>query len=321
MEFKDYYAALMVEPTATDSEVKRSYRRLARKFHPDVSREPDAEARFKEVAEAYKVLKDPEKRAAYDAVARRYHQGERFDPPPGWDRGFEFRGSGAGDTSNDGPGPGEDMSEFFASLFGRARHAAQARRGGSGGESSAGTDRHARISIDLVDAYRGGKRMVSLQEPRIDEQGHVAWKERQLEIDIPAGVRSGQSLRLAGQGDPGSIPGDLYLEVEIRPDPVFRVEGKDVYFDLPVSPWEAALGAQVVAPTPDGPVELGVPPGSPAGRRLRLKGRGIPGAPAGDLYARLSLVLPPADSEPARQAWTALARAFPGFAPRGAPEA
>jgi curved DNA-binding protein len=320
MDFKDYYAALQVEPGASDEAIKRSFRKLARKYHPDVSKEPDAEARFKDVAEAYKALKDPEKRAAYDAVAQRYRNGERFDPPPGWDSGFEFRGRGNGAARPDFHA--DDVSDFFASLFGRAQRGARAQHDPFG-DTGGGADRHAKITIDLADVYHGAKRTVTLQVPHTDSQGHVTLHERQLEIDIPRGIRAGQNLRLAGQGDPGTgqrTAGDLYLEIALRPHPVFRVDGRDVYLDLPVAPWEAALGAEVTAPTPDGPVQLRVPPGSTPGRSLRLKGRGVPGTPAGDLYARLALALPAADSEPTKEAYAALARAFPGFAPRDALE-
>lgn len=328
MDFKDYYAALQVKPDASAEEIKRSYRKLARKYHPDVSKEPDAESRFKDVAEAYKALKDPEQRATYDAIAQRYRKGERFDPPPGWDEGFEFRGRG---TSNGGARPpfhADDVSDFFASLFGRGQHGAAAPHGGFGndfeGAPGGGGDRHAKITIDLADVYHGAKRMVTLQVPHTDAQGRVTLQERQLEINIPRGVRAGQNLRLAGQGDPGTgqrLAGDLYLEIELRTHPTFRVDGRDVFVDLPVAPWEAALGAQVTAPTPEGPVQLSVPPGSSPGRSLRLKGRGVPGTPAGDLYARLALTLPAADTDQAKEAYAALARAFPGFAPRAAMEA
>jgi len=328
MDFKDYYAALQVEPEASAEEIKRSYRKLARKYHPDVSKEPDAEERFKDVAEAYKALKDPEKRAAYDAVAQRHRRGEHFEPPPGWDSGFEFRGRGAGNGAARPEFHADDVSDFFASLFGRAQRGAHAERSDFGdgfeGVQGGGADRHAKITIDLADLYRGAKRTVTLQVPRADAQGRVTLHERHLEIDIPRGVRPGQHLRLAGQGDPGTgqgVAGDLYLELELRPHPTFRVDGRDVYVELPVAPWEAALGAQVTAPTPEGPVLLTVPPGSTPGRSLRLKGRGVPGSPAGDLYARLALALPMADSEPSKEAYAALARAFPDFAPRSAMEA
>jgi len=222
MEFKDYYATLGVERTASQDEIKRSYRKLARKYHPDVSKESDAEARFKEVAEAYEALSDPEKRAAYDDVGRRYQRGQEFQPPPGWDSGFEFSGR---DT---GPGEGMDFSDFFESLFGR--HARGARAPDT--MHAAGGDHHAKIVIDLEDAYRGARRTISLRVPVIDAQGQVTLEERQLDVNIPKGVREGQHLRLAGQGGAGhgSGPaGDLYLEIAFRPHDHFRVDGRDVY--------------------------------------------------------------------------------------------
>jgi curved DNA-binding protein len=305
MQFKDYYATLGLDRSASADDVKRAYRKLARKYHPDVSKEPDAEARFKDVAEAYEVLKDAEKRAAYDQVGQRWRGGGGAEPPPGWDTGFEFSGRDAG-----APG-GVDFSDFFEALFGR--HGAAPRHGPLRGE-----DHHAKVMIDLEDAYRGAHRTVSLRVPAVDRQGHVHWHERQLDVNIPRGIRPGQHLRLAGQGGPahgGGEAGDLYLEVELEPHRLFRVEDRDVYFDLPVAPWEAALGASVTVPTPEGHVELRVPPNSSAGRKLRLKGRGLPGKPPGDLYAVLTIALPPADSATAQQAYRSMASAF-DFDPR-----
>lgn len=313
MEFKDYYHLLGVEPTAGDDEIKRAYRKLARKFHPDVSKEPDAEAHFKEVAEAYEVLKDPEKRAAYDEVRRRWERGEPFHVPPGTDGGYEFRAGGA-DLGED-----FDPSDFFEAIFGRAGRRRSAHARGAGGLR--GEDRHARVLIDLEDAYRGGVHTLTLRMPVIDEHGRVHMRERQLQVTLPRGVREGQHLRLAGQGGPGydgGPAGDLYLEVAFRPHPIFRVDGRDVYFDLPLAPWEAALGTRVDVPTPEGPVTLNVPAGSQAGRKLRLRDKGLPGDPPGDLYAVVSLVQPAPTTESARQAYRALEAAFPGFDPRAA---
>jgi curved DNA-binding protein len=306
MEFKDYYAALGVQREAKPDDIKRAYRKLARKYHPDVSKEPDAEARFKEVAEAYEVLKDAQKRAAYDEVGRRWRGGEgEFAPPPGWDTGFEFSGRDFGE--------GFDHSAFFEALFGRAReHATRAQ--------ARGADHRARVMIDLEDAYRGAQRGISLRMPVLDKEGVPRMQERTVQVEIPRGIRAGQHLRLAGLGAPGiagAPAGDLYLEIAFRPHPLFRVDGRDVYLDLPVAPWEAALGATVTAPLPDGEVELTVPPVSSAGRKLRLKGKGIPGHPGGDLYAVLHVALPPADTEAAKDAYRALAQAS-SFDPRAA---
>lgn len=315
MEFKDYYARLGVERTASQDEVKRAYRKLARKYHPDVSKEPEAEARFKEIAEAYEALGDVEKRAAYDDVGKRYNAAGEFSPPPDWNQGFEFSGRGAG-------GPGDaDHSEFFEALFGRRAGAARGRR--QPGQAIGG-DHHVKVQIDLQDAFRGATRNMSLRVPQLDAQGRITLLERQLEVNIPKGIRAGQHLRLTGQGGPGfgdGPAGDLYLEIEFAPHPRWRIDGRDVYLDLPVAPWEAALGASVTLATPDGPVELSVPPDSNAGRKLRLKGRGIPSTPPGDLYAVLAIALPPARGAAAQQAYRGLAQAFGDFDPRRAGEA
>lgn len=336
MEFKDYYATLGVKRTATQDDIKRAYRKLARKYHPDVSKEPDAEARFKEVAEAHEALIDVERRAAYDDIAQRHASGQPFEPPPGWDSGFEYSGSGPGGMPGRQPrgrasdgSESRDFSDFFESMFGR---------GGPGGFSGAegtphrgarsgpmqGRDHHAKVAIELLDAYQGAKRMILLRMPVVDATGHATLQERQLEVNIPKGIRAGQHLRLAGQGAAGhggAPAGDLYLEIQLLPHPVFRLDGGDVSFDLPVAPWEAAMGATVTAPTLDGSVQLSVPPGSSPGRKLRLKGKGLPGKLPGDLYAVLTIALPPSASEPEQEAWRALARAFAAYNPRAALEA
>ena len=318
MDYKDYYAALGVQRTATPDEIKRAYRKLARKYHPDVSKEPDAEARFKNVAEAYEALSDAERRAAYDDVGNRYKKGEAFDPPPGWDSGFEFSGSGPGDAADEFA-----HSAFFEALF-------RGQRAGAGAGASrapshrAGGDHHARVQIDLEDSYRGGRRSISLRAPTADAQGRVTLQDRQLDVNIPKGIRPGQHLRLAGQGEPGrgeGPAGDLYLEIEFAAHPGFRVEGRDVYLDVPISPWEAALGASVTVLIPDGSVELTVPRASSAGRKLRLKGKGLPSTPPGDLYAVLAIALPAADTAPAEAAYRAMATTFAGFDPRRTSEA
>lgn len=292
MQFKDYYEVLGVGRDADDEAIKRAYRKLARKYHPDVSKEADAEARFKELGEAYEVLRDAEKRAAYDRLGARYRGGQDFQPPPDWGSGFEFSGA---------PGGGADFSDFFESLFGRRAHAAAA---------APSTDHHARIAIDLEDAFNGAQRQVTLQSPQAGADGRVRMVERSLSLRIPRGVREGQRLRLSGQGAPGhdGRRGDLYLEIQFKPHPWYRVvDGRDLQLSLPVAPWEAALGATVVAPTPGGRVELAIPPGAQSGRRLRLKGRGLPGDPPGDLYVELKVVLPPADSDAARALYRRMA--------------
>jgi curved DNA-binding protein len=274
MEYKDYYEVMGVARDATQDEIKRVYRKLARKYHPDVSKEADAEERFKSLGEAYEVLKDPEKRAAYDQLGANWQGGQDFNAPPDWDAGFEFSGGGftAGDST--------DYSDFFETLFGQR----QAGRGGAGGGGfrARGQDRHAELTPD----------------------GHVTTRTRTLNIKIPKGIREGQKIRLSGQGDPGhgqAAAGDLYLEIDFKPHPLYRAEAHDLYLDLPVAPWEAALGATVKVPTPVGVVELKVPAASAQGKKMRLKGRGIPAKQPGDLYVVLQIALPEADSEQARK--------------------
>ncbi len=324
MEFKDYYKVMGVARNATEAEIKQSYRKLARKYHPDVSKERDAEAKFKEVGEAYEVLRNPEKRAAYDRLGSGPRPGEDFRPPPDFGSGFEFSGAGRGAGTGAGTGAGAegaDYSDFFESLFGRAR--AGARGGGPGFDSGRGEDHHAKVMLDLDAALSGGSRSFTLRVPEIDAEGRLAMRERVLNVQIPKGILPGQTIRLAGQGSkppdaagrPASTAGDLYIEVEFEPHPLYRLEGRDLYLDLPVTPWEAALGAAVKTPTPGGAVDLKVPAGSHAGTRLRLKGRGMPSSPAGDLYVVLQIALPPASDEKARAAYRALADAMP-FNPR-----
>jgi len=296
MEYKDYYRVLDVGRDASQDEIKRAYRKLARKYHPDVSDEPDAEERFKELQEAYEVLKDPEKRAAYDQLGRDWKQGQDFDPPPGWDTGFEF--SGGGFTSADA----SDFSDFFESLFGGVSGGFGSASRGGGPAARGGRDHHARIAVDLEDAFHGAERTITLRMPQLDAGGHVVEREHKLNVKIPRGIRPGQQIRLTGQGGngPDGRTGDLYLTVEFKPHRLYRVEGKDLFLELPIAPWEAALGATVKVPTPAGAVDMTVPAGSRGGQKLRLKGRGLPGKPAGDLYAVLRVAVPPADNDRAR---------------------
>lgn len=313
MEFKDYYKIMGLERSATQDQIKRAHRTLARKYHPDVSKEPNAEARFKEVGEAYEVLKDPEKRAAYDQLGANWKGGQEFRPPPDWNAGFETRGGGFG------AGEGGDYSDFFESLFSRGFGAPRGGQRGGAAFHAPGQDRHAKIQIDLEDAYHGAARRVTLQVPVLDAQGHVATREHTIEFNIPKGVRAGQQIRLAGQGDAGmgqGAPGDLYLEIEFRPHAHYRIDKHDVYLDLPVAPWEAALGAQIEVPTPSGFVDLKIPPGSVEGRKLRLKGRGIPARTPGDFYFVLKIALPQAESEAAQAFYRSMAEQFKAFNPR-----
>ena len=314
MEFKDYYKALGLERSASEEDVRKAYRKLARKYHPDVSKEPDAQARMRDINEANDVLRDKEKRAAYDALADRVARGGSadggFQPPPGWDEGFEFHRA-----PGQGPADHADFSEFFSSVFGKGE-----RRGSESRNTQArGEDHHAAIEISIEDALKGAHREITLRALEHDAQGRPAFVNRTLSVKIPAGVHPGQFIRLAGQGMPGyggGAAGDLYLEVRIAPHTLYRVEGNDIYMTLPVTPTEAALGAAVQVPTPaGGVVEVAVPPHSRSGLKLRLKERGLPGKPPGHLYLLLEIALPPADTEAARKAYAQLAEASP-FNPR-----
>jgi len=312
MEYKDYYKIIGVDRDATQDEIKRSYRKLARKYHPDVSKEADAEARFKEVGEAYEVLKDPEKRAAYDQLGANWQAGQNFNPPPDWDQGFEFHGGGF--TGADA----ENFSDFFENLFGGGGMGGQHSRQPQHDYHARGEDTHASIVIDIEDAFDGANRSLTLKHTELGPDGRPQVKERTLNVRIPKGVREGQHIRLAGQGSPGvgqGSAGDLYLEVSFRPHSIYSVEGKDVYVDLPVAPWEAALGATVKVPTPTGRVDMKLPPKSSGGRKLRLKQKGIPSSTPGDLYVVLRIALPPADTDSARQAYEAFKQAA-DFNPR-----
>ena len=295
MEYKDYYKIMGLSRNANEDEIKRAYRKLARKYHPDVSKEKNAEAKFKELGEAYEVLKDPQKRAAYDRLGNNWKAGEEFRPPPKWDEGFEFKG---GDFTGGDAGA---FSDFFEQLFGRAGFHPSG--GGPGGSHARGQDSHAKIYINLEDSIQGATRTISLSTPETDAQGYVQVKSRSLNIKIPKGIKPGQHIRLAGQGSTGSgggKAGDLLLEIAFNKHPLYRVSDTDIYLDLPVTPWEAALGAKVKVPTPDGSIELKIPPNSRQGSKLRLKGRGLPGQTPGDFFVVLQIALPPADTERAK---------------------
>ena len=306
MEFRDYYETLGVARDAGAEEIKRAYRRLARKYHPDVSKAADAQTRMQAVNEAYEVLRDPERRAAYDRLGKHYAQGHDFQPPPDWDHQFEFSGP------FQGSGP-EGFSEFFSQFFGSMGANGRAHR------AAHGRDHHARIEVGIEEAYKGGTVAVTLQVPVLDENGRLGLRHRTLNVKLEPGLREGQHIRLAGQGDSGpdaGPAGDLYLEVHFRPHRLYRVEnGADLHLVLPVAPWEAALGATVRVPTPGGTIEAKVPPGSQTGRKLRLRGRGLPGKPPGDLYLELEVVLPAARDERARKLYQEMAREL-AFDPR-----
>jgi curved DNA-binding protein len=317
VEFKDYYQVLGVPRDATAEQIKKAFRQRARKYHPDVSKEPDAAARMSEINEAHAVLSDPEKRAAYDAVGQGRRQGEAFTPPPDWDAGFEFSGRGF-----DGGDAGE-FSDFFAELFGRAGAGPQASRSrprgaaGSDDRQRHGQDHHAKILLDLEDAWRGATRQIGLRVPQLGPDGRVQLGERRLDVRIPAGVKPGQLIRLAGQGGPGAggaPAGDLFLEVHFHPHPRFRLDGSTLVAELPVAPWEAALGAVVPVQLPDGStLKVRVPADAQGGRTLRVPGKGLPGAAPGDLELVVRVLLPSAWDPRARALYERMAAELTDF--------
>ena len=306
MEYKDYYQALGVDKGASADEIKKAYRKLVRKYHPDVSKHKDADSKTKEINEAYAVLGDAEKRAAYDELGSGRRAGQEFQPPPDWGSSF-----GAG-------GDSDFFSDLFAHVGRRSRAGGTGGAGGAGGYQMRGEDIHAALAVDLADIYHGATRTVTMRVPQHDASGRVVTTDKSIDVTIPKGVLPGQQLRLAGQGHPGfggGAAGDLFLEIQLRPDQRYRVEGSHVYETVPVAPWEAALGANIAVPTPSGEVEVTVPAGSQTGRKLRLKGRGIPAKPHGDLYLVLEVVLPPADNDKARALYQTMAREL-AFNPR-----
>ena len=314
MKFKDYYAVMGVEKSATPEDIKRAHRKLARKYHPDVSKEKDAEARFKELAEAYDVLKDPEKRSAYDRLGANYKAGQDFQPPPDW-ANQQGQGQGVDDP---------DHSTFFDALFrgmGRGQNAEQRSHEAF---DMHGQDQHAKIQIEIEDSYSGATRTLQLRVQTQGSDGRPQMTDRTIEFVIPKGIRAGQHIRLAAQGGAGigkGSPGDLYLDVDMLPHPLYRTDGYDVLMDLPIAPWEAALGAEVVAPTPTGQVEVRIPAGSVAGKKLRVKGRGLPSKTPGDFYFVLRLMQPVASSDADKKAYSDLRACFATFNPRAELEA
>lgn len=319
MEFKDYYKVLGVSRDASADDIKRAYRRLARKYHPDVSKEKDAETRFKEMREAYAVLKDPEKRAAYDKFGANWKAGQEFEPPPNWQReqsfgAGQFRDGGFGGTFSGGSfGDAGEFSDFFEALFGRGG-VGRGETGSGGfsyrsGGSVRGEDVNAVITIPLEDAYRGATRTLTLEVPEADSSGRMTRRRRTLNVRIPKAITAGKRIRLenqGGAGGEGGKAGDLYLTVEFEPHPLFKVQGKDVRLELPVTPWEAALGRKIKVPTLGGAVDLTIPPGSSSGKTLRLRGRGLPAKPPGDQYVDLKVVVPPANDADVRELYEKL---------------
>jgi curved DNA-binding protein len=282
MQFKDYYDTLGVSRGAPAEEIKRAYRKLARKYHPDVSKEKNAEAKFKDLQEAYEVLKDPEKRASYDQLGRDYRPGQQFRPPPDWEQHFGRSGSHRFSDLN-------GFSDFFSSLFGNA--AGDAGDAHSAPEEEAGT-----LEITVEEAFSGARRRVTLRE---------AGRSRQVDVQVPPGIGDGQSLRIGGAGRPA-----LRFRIKVRSHALYAVSGKDVQVELPLAPWEAALGTKVPVPTLGGTVDLTIPPGAQSGQKLRLRGRGLPGSPNGDQFVVIKLVTPPGDTREAREAYERMKRDF-----------
>lgn len=315
MEYKDYYQILGVARDADEDAIKQAYRRLARKYHPDVSKEPYAEEQFKKIQEAYAVLKDKEKRTQYDALGANWKAGQEFRPPPGWDKQSQFRYAG-GQFSEEDLG---QFSDFFANMFGgRSQHDGFATHAGREFRQR-GSDQHAKITITLNEAYQGATRNIQLHVPELSPEGQLINQARTLKVVIPAGAEQGQQLRLAGQGAQGvggGAHGDLYLEIDIAPHPFFSLNGRDVYFTLPITPWEAALGAEIKVPTLGGTVGLKINADAKSGQKLRLKGRGMPGKPhAGDQYAVLQIQTPPPHNDDQKKLYQQMADMMP-FNPR-----
>ncbi len=309
MEYKDYYAVLGLDKKASADAIKQAYRRLARKFHPDVSKEANAEEKFKNLQEAYEVLKDPEKRAAYDQLGSHWRQGQEFKEPPGWGGGqTRYYTGDAGNFSEEDLG---GFSDFFTHLFGGRARGQSFGREGFQQRRERGSDQRATVRLTLEEAFRGTTKNLHLELPEMDASGRVHTKSRVLKVNIPPGAMPGQQLRLAGQASPGmggGPNGDIYLEIEIEPHRLFTLEGRDVYLTLPVAPWEAALGASIKIPTLAGPVGLKLAAGSHAGQKLRLKGRGMPGKPhSGDQYAIVQIEIPPADTAAKRELYEKMA--------------
>lgn len=311
VRFKDYYETLGVARGASHDEIRKAYRKLARKFHPDVSKDPGAESKFKEIAEAYEVLGDPQKRGKYDEFGANYHSGEEFHPPPGWeDAQYQFYGdpSAAGFTRDDLSG----FSDFFETLFGgremgqsfhQAHFADSARR-------ARGQDHEAGITISLEEAYHGGKKSIGLQTVRLDEQGRAHRQTKNYNVQIPPGTIDGVKIRLAGQGGAArgeGASGDLYLHVSIAPHPVFKWSGKNIEVTVPVAPWEAALGAKINVPTMEGKAALTIAAGTQSGQRFRLRGKGFPGRHPGDLIITVQIAVPSSLSARERKLFEELA--------------
>jgi curved DNA-binding protein len=306
IKYRDYYEILGVSRDASQEKIHEAYRKLARKYHPDVSKAKDAEEKFKEVGEAHEVLRDPEKRARYDRLGADWRAGQDFTPPPGWE-------------AHVGPGAGMgDFSDFFEAMFGRGfggfrdgGDADRVFRGGRRTRDLPGEDQEVRVRIPLEDVFQGAERDIAFQVREASASGRLRTGTHTLRVKIPQGVTNGQRIRLAGQGAPGQgrgPSGDLYLLVEIEPHPRFRVDGRDLYTVWPVAPWEAVLGASLPLTTLAGEVSLTIPPGTSSGQKLRLRGKGIPNPRGtnGDLYVEVKIVAPKSLTKRQREAWESL---------------
>ncbi|MFO7718508.1 MAG: J domain-containing protein, partial [Desulfohalobium sp.] len=315
MEYKDYYEVLGVDRNASQEDIHKAFKKLARKYHPDLNPDDqEAERKFKEANEAYEVLKDPEKRKRYDHLGADWEHGQDFDPPPGYENmHFTFGG---------GQGGAGGFSDFFETIFGDmfgGRANFQGGQGGFGGGQfggrgfqQKGQDAEASLELSLEDAYSGGQKTVTLQERVPGPDGRVRVQPKTLQVNIPAGVKDGARIRLSGQGNPGmggGPHGDLFLKVHLRPHQLFKVEGSNIVYDLPLAPWEAALGAQVRVPTLEGQVEMNIPAGVGSGQKLRLRGRGLgKGQKKGDQLVRVMIKTPKHLSEEEKALWEQLAQ-------------
>jgi len=295
MDYKDYYKILDIERSATQAEIKKAYRKLARKYHPDVSKVANAEERFKEVNEAYEVLSDEDKRKQYDTLGANWKNGQNFDPPPGWSGGFDFNQFTQGaHSAAGGTGGGAGFSDFFESLF-----------GGAGGFQQGGYSQQQQyrkppaetmiLNVDLEDIFSGGKKKVRLPNGST------------VEVKIPKGFEEGKKIRLAGKAANGA---DLHLKIKINNHSKYRLEGKDIYLDLPIAPWEAALGATITIDTLAGQLKLKIPENSASGKKMRIKGRGLPGTVNGNQYVILQIVTPPAETEEEKNFYEEMSRKF-----------
>ena len=313
-----------VDKSSTGKEIKSAYRKLARKYHPDVNKATDAENRFKEIGEAYEVLKNKDKRKAYDELGSQWQAGDSFTPPPDWEQYYQQAGHQQGHPGGNYSGfenvSGEDFSDLFSSIFGQAGRTGNGSTRGfqQSRANPRGEDVHAKVEIDVEDAYRGSERMFSFSLAQQNAQGQLVKEQKTLNVKIPKGVKEGQHIRLAKQGGSGygtGAKGDLFLEIAFRPHKIYQVLGKDVTIKLPLSPWEAALGCKVEVPTPNGSLSMNIAANSKSGQKLRLKAKGIPAKMAGDLFVVIDIVNPPVHTEKQKQAYRQLSEAFE-FQPR-----